>query len=238
MLRHPSGDDCAGFPVGLGTVDLPAVARMVGKTMLGDPIAYRPLDRFLHPPVEPVGFDGIEMGGHAGGLDQPAQRKISHARVLQPAIDPQTRNLAPMDMERRAFVDGPLRDGTAIGLAVLIVGEQPLDERQGEAGDTIVGGEMERDLAASAQAIGQPIHGAAENGHAASFREITMACVESGSGDEGAARQLKRLGPWSACGSSGWPGLRQAPDGLGGQQGSPADLDGVEAAGFYQGVNR
>jgi len=49
------------------------------------------------------------------------------------------------------------------------------NERRGETGGSIFGGEAQIDLAASPDEIGEPIHGAAENRHRASFRGITIA---------------------------------------------------------------
>ncbi len=68
-----------------------ALARLIEKTMFDDPVAYCfALDRFLHSPVEPMGFNRIEMRGYAGRLDQSAQRKSSSLSLLQRAVDPQT----------------------------------------------------------------------------------------------------------------------------------------------------
>ena len=88
MIRDPSGDDIASFAVCLTAVDLTVLSRLIVKAMLDEPMEYRLLDGFLHLPIELVSFDRIEVRGHARSLDQSAQRKIAHARLLQRTIDP------------------------------------------------------------------------------------------------------------------------------------------------------
>src|SRR3546814_10942622 len=74
-----------------------------------------------------------------------------------------------MNIERRALIDGPFGYRAAVGLAIGSVGEQPLNERQAETGDAIVGGKAQRDFAAC-PVIGNPAQGTG-NWHAMSFRE-------------------------------------------------------------------
>jgi len=59
-------------------------------------------------------------------------------------------------------------------MPVPFLGKQFGDERRGVAGGAIFGGEAQADLAASPEEIGKSVHGAMENGHGASFREVTI----------------------------------------------------------------
>src|SRR3546814_6579515 len=74
---------------------------------------------------------------------------------------PQCRHHTAMNIERRALIDGPFGYRAAVGLAIGSVGEQPLNERQAETGDAIVGGKAQRDFAAC-PVIGNPAQGRSE----------------------------------------------------------------------------
>jgi len=89
MLGRPSGNHRAGFMVGLAPIDLPKLARLIVKAILDDPVMQGPVDCMLHPAIEPIGFDRIEMRDNVRSLDQSAERKIGFARPLQRAVDTQ-----------------------------------------------------------------------------------------------------------------------------------------------------
>jgi hypothetical protein len=65
-------------------------------------------------------------------------------------------------------------------MAVSILGQHLGNQRRGKTGGAILSGKAQIDLPASPDEIGKPIHGELENGHGASFREITIAGVCDG----------------------------------------------------------
>lgn len=107
LPESPCRDHRLGGGVGHRSVDFLRSTAMIAKIVFADPCEGGILNRLLHPLVQRLRLERIEMGGHATGDDQAAQRKPVIARHLPRPVDPAGGNIAAIDGDGWALGTSP-----------------------------------------------------------------------------------------------------------------------------------
>src|SRR3546814_20414849 len=109
------------------------------------------------------------MRRDAAGDDQAPQGKPLVVRSLPRPVDPASGNIAAIDGDGRPFCTTPRDQTIAESVSVLVVGNDPVEQRRNLGRGSGADIRSIADLATTAQTVGYPIHRLEQKQHGASF---------------------------------------------------------------------